>query len=97
MDRFGVDMLLSTEDRVKTVASLCARGHANHMVLSHDASCYWEAVPEDIVAAALPNWHYLHIHDDVIPALKADGVSDEQLKTMLVDNPRNIFSVKGGY
>jgi phosphotriesterase-related protein len=67
------------------------------MVLSHDASCYWEAVPEDIVAAALPNWHYLHIHDDVIPALKADGVTDEQLNTMLVDNPRNIFSVKGGY
>jgi phosphotriesterase-related protein len=97
MDRFGVDMLLSTEDRVKTVASLCARGHANQMVLSHDASCYWEAVPEDIVAAALPNWHYLHIHDDVIPALKADGVTDEQLNTMLVDNPRNIFSVKGGY
>jgi phosphotriesterase-related protein len=29
--------------------------------------------------------------------LKADGVTDEQLNTMLVDNPRNIFSVKGGY
>jgi phosphotriesterase-related protein len=97
MDRFGVDMLLSTEDRVKTVASLCARGHAKQMVLSHDASCYWEAVPQDMVAAALPNWHYLYIHDDVIPALKANGVTDEQLNTMLVDNPRKIFSVKGGY
>jgi phosphotriesterase-related protein len=33
----------------------------------------------------------------VIPALKERGVTDEQLTTMLVDNPRAIFSTKGGY
>jgi len=33
----------------------------------------------------MPNWHYLHIHNDVIPALKERGVTDEQLHTMLVD------------
>ncbi len=46
---------------------------------------------------AMPNWHYLHIHNDVIPALKARGVTDEQLTTMLVDNPRKIFENQGGY
>lgn len=50
-----------------------------------------------MVPAALPNWHHLHIHDDVIPALKARGVSDEALDTMPVGNPRQILSVKGGY
>jgi phosphotriesterase-related protein len=67
------------------------------MVLSHDACCYFDAVPEDVKSTALPNWHYLHIHDDVIPALKQRGVTDEQLTTMLVDNPRRIFEKQGGY
>ena len=97
MDRFGVDAYLSTEERVKTVATMCERGHADRMVLSHDASCYFDALPEETLPVALPNWHYLHISDDVIPALKDRGVTDEQLTTMLVDNPRRIFSVQGGY
>jgi phosphotriesterase-related protein len=97
MDRFGVDAFLGFEDRVNTVATMCERGHADKMVLSHDASCYFDALPEATLPIALPNWHYLHIHNDVIPALKARGVTDEQLSTMLVDNPRTIFSTRGGY
>jgi len=27
----------------------------------------------------------------VRPALKAQGVTDEQIKTMTVDNPKNLF------
>src|SRR3954452_2720382 len=88
MDRFGVDVYLGFEDRVNTVATMCERGHADKMVLSHDASCYFDALPEETLPVALPNWHYLHIHDDVIPALLQRGVTDEQLTTMLVDNPR---------
>jgi phosphotriesterase-related protein len=97
MDRFGVDAFLGFEDRVNTVATMCERGHADKMVLSHDASCYFDALPEETLPIALPNWHYLHIHNDVIPALTQRGVTDEQLTTMLVDNPRTIFSKQGGY
>lgn len=97
MDRFGIDSILPFEQRVDTVARMCERGHAEKMVLSHDASCYFDALPEEVVAVAMPNWHYLHIHNDVIPALKQRGVTDEQLTTMLVDNPRRIFSHGGGY
>jgi phosphotriesterase-related protein len=97
MDRFGVDAFLGFEDRVNTVATMCERGHADKMVLSHDASCYFDALPEATLPVALPNWHYLHIHNDVIPALKQRGVTDAQLTTMLVDNPRTIFATRGGY
>lgn len=97
MDRFGVDVYLPLEDRVATVATMCERGYADRMVLSHDASCYFDALPEATLPLVLPNWHYLHIHNDVIPALKARGVTEEQLTTMLVDNPRRIFSRTGGY
>ena len=96
MDRFGVDVYLPFEDRVDTVARMCERGHADKMVLSHDAACFMDWVPEQLMPA-LPNWHYLHIHNDVIPALKERGVTDEQLTTMLVANPRRIFENQGAY
>ena len=97
MDRFGIDAYLSFEDRVDTVARMCERGHADKMVLSHDAACYFDALPEELLPVAMPNWHYLHIHNDVIPALKQRGVTQEQLDTMLITNPRKIFERQGGY
>ncbi len=97
MDRFGIDTILSFEDRVNTVAEMCRRGHAGKMVLSHDAACYNHWLPERPLPQILPRWHYLHIHNDVIPALQQKGVTDEQLRTMLVDNPRRIFERQGAY
>src|SRR5215470_6234885 len=97
MDRFGIDTILSFEDRVNTVAEMCRRGHAGKMVLSHDAACYNHWLPERPLPMMLPRWHYLHIHNDVIPALKQKGVTDQQLHTMLVDNPRKIFERQGKY
>jgi len=97
MDRFGIDTILSFEDRVNTVAEMCKRGHAGSMVLSHDAACYNHWLPERPLPQMLPRWHYLHIHNDVIPALKQRGVTEEQIRTMLVDNPRRIFERSGAY
>lgn len=97
MDRFGIDLILPFEDRVNTVAALCERGHTDKMVLSHDANCYFDALPGEVSSVAAPNWHYLHIHNDVIPALRQRGVTDDQLRTMLVDNPRKIFEHSGAY
>jgi len=97
MDRFGIDVLCSFEDRVNTVARMCERGHANKMVLSQDAACFNDWLPEAALPTVLPNWHFLHIHNDVIPALKERGVTDEQINTMLVDNPRKIFERQGAY
>ena len=64
---------------MNTVATMCERGHADKMVLSHDASCFIDWLPEELVPVAMPNWHYLHISDDVLPALKERGVTDEQI------------------
>lgn len=91
MDRFGIDVLLPFEDRVNTVAKMCELGYADGMVLSQDAACFNDWLPEAALPAVLPNWHYMHIHNDVIPALKQRGVTDRQIETMLVENPRKIF------
>jgi len=91
MDRFGLDMFLPGEDRVATVAAMCERGYAGSMVLSHDASCYIDWGPPETIPMFLPNWHYEHLFNDVLPALRSRGVSDEQINMMLVDNPRRYF------
>jgi phosphotriesterase-related protein len=90
MDRFGIDTILATEPRVQTVAELAHRGYAESMVLAHDASCYIDWV-DPAVLPFLPNWHYLHISNDVLPALRKSGVTDEQIDTMLIANPRRFF------
>jgi len=95
MDRFGIDPLLGFERRVDTVARLCRMGYAAKMVLSHDASCYNDAFPEER-AAEVPNWHYGHLSDDVIPALLSRGVDRAQIRAMLVGNPRAIFAGGSG-
>ena len=92
MDRFGIDTVLGTPDRVATIVEMCRRGYAGSMVLSHDAACYLDWVDPNILPFGLPNWHYRHIHEAVLPALREQGVTEEQIAAMLVDNPRRYFS-----
>ena len=97
MDRFGIDIFLPTDRRVATVAKLCEMGYAAKMVLSHDAACYFEWADPTLLKQVVPNWHFNHIPDDVIPALRDSGVSDVQIRTMTIDNPRRIFERQGSY
>lgn len=90
MDRFGLDMVLPMEKRVVTVARLCERGWGHRMVLSHDACCAIDFFPPGQVELP-PKWNYRHICDDVIPALRKEGVSDADLTAMTTDNPRRIL------
>jgi phosphotriesterase-related protein len=96
MDRFGLYGILSKEARVATVAALCRRGHADRMVLSHDANCVIDWYPSEHWGH-MGEWHYCHIGRDVIPLLLDAGVTEDDLTTMLVDNPRRIFERTGSY
>jgi phosphotriesterase-related protein len=91
MDRFGIDTILPFKKRVDTVAALCRKGFAGKIVLSHDAACYNDWFPEESLAKIVPNWNFLHILKDVVPALKERGVTEDQISAMLVENPRRIF------
>jgi len=97
MDRFGIDSFMPTNKRVAVIATLCERGHADKIVLSHDASCYIDWFPEEMPKQVMPRWHFLHISDEVVPALLAAGVSDDQIRAMTIDNPRRIFEAQGAY
>jgi phosphotriesterase-related protein len=96
MDRFGLETGTTFGDRVGIVATLAERGYADRMVLSHDAACYI-----DWIAPALQgfnaHWHYLHITNDVLPALRERGVTEDQIEQMLVTNPRRYFETASAY
>jgi phosphotriesterase-related protein len=90
MDRFGINLDTTFEARADIVVEMCRRGYAESMVLSQDASCYIDWV-DPAVMAMLTDWRYTHIHEDVLPYLREHGVTDEQIDTMLVANPRRYF------
>jgi phosphotriesterase-related protein len=97
MDRNGIDLILPTKQRVATIAELCRRGWADQMVLSHDASCFIDWFPKQLLEQTVSDWNYRHVCDAVIPALLESGVSEEQICSMTVDNPRRIFEQQGAY
>ena len=97
MDRFGVDAYCPTETRVDTVIRLCQAGWADRMVLSHDANCHVDWFDEDFIAQAQPNWHLLHISRDVLPMMRAGGLSEKDIETMMETAPRRILDHGPGY
>lgn len=102
MDRFGLDHfagqpLLTTDRRVGVIAELCRRGHADRLVLSHDASAWSDARPPEYQERTWPNWHWTHIPRDVLPALLAAGVPQAQIDRMARENPRAIFEDREPY
>jgi phosphotriesterase-related protein len=97
MDRFGINVTTPFEGRVEVVAELARRGYSGNMVLAHDAACYIDWLDQGLKPVVLPDWHYLHIETDVLPALRERGVTDEQIDQMLVGNPRRYFENVGAY
>jgi len=94
MDRFGINVETTFEARADTLVEMCRRGYAEHMVLSQDASCYLDWIDPNILPF-LSQWHYLHIHDEVLPYAREHGVTEEQIATMLTANPRRFFEGTG--
>jgi len=94
MDRYGIEMYLPTDRRNATVLALLERGYADRMFISADSCATIDWFPpeaeEQLLAhgAVDPDWSPRLIHDKVLPALRAGGMTAEQERTMLVENPR---------
>jgi phosphotriesterase-related protein len=88
MDRYGLDIILPTEQRNSTVIELAKRGYADRMTLSQDACCTIDWYPAEQVAAMAPNWHMTYVLDEIVPALKEAGLTQDQVDLMMVEAPR---------
>jgi phosphotriesterase-related protein len=72
--------------------AMLKRGYVGSMALSHDCCAWSDVFPRiEDYHAAMPRHHYLHIHNEVVPALLEAGASQRDLDTMFVDNPRRYF------
>ena len=92
MDRFGINFTITPEQRIRTITDMVHRGYVDHLTLSHDCACWSDFFPTvDAYNAAMPDHHYLHIHQKVLPALLEAGVTHRQIEKMFVDNPRRHF------
>ncbi|MYA19318.1 MAG: phosphotriesterase [Chloroflexi bacterium] len=92
MDRFGLDVVLPVAERIEVVAALCTRGLEASVLLSHDAATSYDALPRGLELPDHPLWKFTTIHEVVLPALRERGVSESQIETMLVDNPRRLLT-----
>jgi phosphotriesterase-related protein len=109
MDRFGMEYFLPNRDRVDTLVALCEKGYASQIVLSHDHVCHvdWShplppCSDPIVIFKQLPRppqtrWKYTCITDEIIPDLRARGVSDEDIDTMMVKNPKKILAGGAAY
>lgn len=93
LDRFGIEMYLPMDRRLNTAAALLEKGYAERMFLSADSCASIDWFPDEMVEmlmreGAVKDWTITLVPDQVIPALRERGMTDEQLETMMVENPK---------
>jgi phosphotriesterase-related protein len=94
LDRYGLEMFLPIEKRNATAAELLRRGHAERLMISQDycATIDWfppEAAQVFESQGAIRNWSMTLVFDEVIPALREQGVlDDDAFRTIFVENPK---------
>ena len=76
--------------RVKLIGA----GAGDRIVVSHDSVWCWrgQPFPPAVEAAMSEQWNPSHFSLRIVPKLKDQGVTDEQLDALLIDNPRHFFS-----
>jgi phosphotriesterase-related protein len=77
--------LPSDRERVKNLVSLIQSGYEKQLLVSNEC-CF------KILYKKYGGYGYGHILQHIVPELRHKGVGEAQIKTILVDNPRRLFS-----
>jgi phosphotriesterase-related protein len=94
-DRYGIEHFNPSADRLATTTALLAEGYADRIHLGHDSACFYDFMAHNPpFADERPD--LLLIHNELLPALRDNGVTDEQIEQMLVGNPQVFFSGGSG-
>jgi phosphotriesterase-related protein len=70
--------------RIEDIMQLIADGYLNHILVSQDV-CFKHHL------VTYGGCGYAHILRDVVPFMRHKGMSDEQIHTLLVENPKRVF------
>ena len=75
----------SDAQRINCIIDLIGKGYLNHILISCD-HCYKHTY------VTYGGYGYAHIIRDIIPAMKMKGIRDEQIHTILVENPKRVLT-----
>ncbi|MBO0885544.1 MAG: phosphotriesterase-related protein [Mycobacterium sp.] len=84
------------QERNATVTALIERGYCSRLMLGHDYGV--RSVVRGMTYDSDPDRHptrYLFLKNTAIPALLADGVTEEQINAMTVEAPRRYLAGEG--
>jgi phosphotriesterase-related protein len=94
-DRFGLELLHPDRERLGVLIGLLGLGFERQIVLSHDTVWCWRGRPPVVPADTTRDWKPTYVLETIVPRLRAAGVPEEKIRTMLVDNPRRYFAEAG--
>lgn len=78
----------SLAEHVEAVADLVRRGHLHRLLVSQDAGWYHVGEPKGGRFRG-----YTLLLDEFVPALRKTGLTDTQVRALLVDNPARAFAI----
>jgi phosphotriesterase-related protein len=93
-DRFNIEHFNPDANRIETLTAILAEGYADRVHLGHDAACFMDFMVGNPYFAD-EHADYLHISTKILPALLANGVTQEQIDQMLIENPQRFFAPPG--
>ena len=76
--------ILNDVGRIKEIKELISMGYLKQILLSQDIFC-------KIMLVSYGGWGYAHLLREVVPLMKIYGISDEQIHTMMVENPKRVL------
>jgi phosphotriesterase-related protein len=86
-DRLNPLMSTAAEDNI---VSLVKRGYGQRIMLSHDCIFVWLGRPGNL-PSRYSNWYPDFMFKNLLPKMKAAGVTEDEIRGLLVDNPRRFF------
>ncbi len=93
-DRFGLQGWMgaqSDENRLELVLDSLKKGKIDQMFISCDTNMEWGGSEPIWPGAMNETYHIEHMFEWVLPTLKANGVTQEQIDQMMIVNPRRFF------
>jgi len=108
MDRVGLEILAPDARRADHVAALVREGFRGHVCLSQDHICaltaprasYWvpperraaREAHKDAIDWQVTNRPYTYVYTDFAAMLKERGVTDDDIESIFIDNPRRLLA-----
>ncbi len=89
-DMTGLEVRVDFEGELKlaeTLNALIDAGYLDQILISQDV-CF------SVCYVKNGGYGYAHILNNILPQLKASGITDEQIYTMMVENPKRVFPFK---